>query len=384
MNNVRQLNRQNVLEAIFSRESTSRKELCSITGLSASTVGLIVNDLIKRGLLYESGAAESDRGRKPIVIRMDPQFVSILAVDVDELSANVYDLHGNALLQPLQMEVEGRPTPDDVVNLVKQCLASIPQDVKLPGVIGISVPGTVDSPNGSVLSSSNLGWRNVPLGDLVTRATGIPTIVESNMVCLTFTEAWFGESSNQNSLVYVHAGWRGVGGGIVINGEIYRGNNSSSAEIGHLQIDSEGETCICGKRGCVETIASGRATLLRARERLSAQGVEDANDLTWPALQEMVAAGDPIAVETMQETARILGQVVVTMVLLFDPAVLVLGGRVLEAHDIILPIVKKMVAEQALLMDSSDLVLGVATDSKEKSMIGAALIAGRSYLFSLS
>jgi predicted NBD/HSP70 family sugar kinase len=384
MNNVRQLNRQNVLEAIFSREFTSRKELCSLTGLSASTVGLIVNDLIKRGILYESGAAESDRGRKPIVIRMDPQVVSILAVDVDELSANVYDLHGNALLQPLQIEVEGRPTPADVVELVKECLARIPQDMKMPGAIGISVPGTVDSPNGRILSSSNLGWNNVPLGDLVTRATGIPTIVESNMVCLTFTEAWFGESSNQDSLVYVHAGWRGVGGGIVINGEIYRGNNSSSAEIGHLQIDPSGVTCVCGKRGCVETIASGRATLMRARERLSAQGVADAANLTWSALLAMAAAGDLTAVQTIQETAKVLGQVVVTLVLLFDPAVLVLGGRVLEAHEIILPVVKQIVAEQALQTDSSDLILGVATDSKAKSMIGAALIAGRSFLFSLS
>lgn len=383
MNSVRSQNRQAVLEAIFDRSQTSRKELCVITGLSASTVGLIVNDLIERGILYESGSAASERGRKPIAISFDPAFVNILAVDVDEMSANVFDLQGNALLEPTQFEVDGPPRPADVVQLVRNRLQSLPADMKWPGVVGVSVPGTVNSATGQVLFSSNLGWDNVALGSLITRETGIPVIIESNMVCLTLTEAWFGAASDADTFGYIHAGWRGVGGGLVLGGNIYRGANSNGAEIGHMQVDPHGPQCSCGKRGCVEVLASGKATLERARARLLEQGAANAKALTWSELIQAEKDGNATVRQVLTETGRILGQVAANMVLFLDPNKLVFGGRVMEAHNTIMPVIRQVISEQVLSSSAQNLALDVATDSREKSMAGAARIAARSYLFSM-
>jgi predicted NBD/HSP70 family sugar kinase len=295
---------------------------------------------------------------------------------------DIYDVNGKALLDPVQLEVSDRPQPADVVRLVKERLATLPEGMKLPGVIGISVPGSVNAQTGDVQFSSNLGWSNVPLRSLISSETGIPTIVESNMVCLALTEVWSG-LARTDTFAYIHVGWRGVGGGLVFNGEMHRGANSCSAEIGHIQVDPHGPPCCCGKNGCVEVMASGSATLARAKARIAENNMQAADRLSWSGLITEALNGNSIAKETLETTARILGKVAASLVLTVDPGALIFGGRVMEAHEIIMPLIRQMIREQTLRDSLEHLELGVATDSHEKSLAGAARMAARSYLISV-
>ncbi|HHW10277.1 MAG TPA: ROK family transcriptional regulator [Firmicutes bacterium] len=387
MNEVRTQNQQAVIEAILHAGQTSRKDLCRTTGLSASTVGLIVNQLIEKGILMESGAGSSDRGRKPIAIGINAGAGTVLAVDVNDMSIGLFDLH----LKPIDInsayQPEKRPSPQDVVQLIKTEVETMTKTAPPPLVIGVSVPGEVDPTSGIVLNSTNLEWTDVSLGMMIARETGIPTVVESNMVCLSLTEAWNGVAGGVDDFAFIHVGWRGVGAGLVLNGDVYRGANLRAAEIGHLQVEPDGPLCRCGKRGCLEAIASGRNTTRRAftGSAGAADGSEGEVDLTmWKKLLLAAERGEEKALAALNRTASALGRAAASLAVAVDPSMLVFGGRVMEAQKYIMPQVEQVVKEMCLPATAAHIQIKVATDAAEKSMTGAARIALRSYLFNIA
>jgi glucokinase len=175
--------------------------------------------------------------------------------------------------------------------------------------IGIGSPGPLDRRTGTVINTPNLGWRNFPLRDLIANAVGLPATLDNDANCATYGEWWLGAGRNVDTLVGLTLG-TGIGGGIVLNGEIFHGVSDVAGEIGHMTIDSTGRRCKCGNYGCLEAYASGPAIALRAVE-----GIETGAESLLPALvdgrlEEITAAtvyeavilGDPYANEVMRDT----------------------------------------------------------------------------------
>lgn len=206
--------------------------------------------------------------------------------------------------------------------------------------IGVGSPGPLDRTSGVVLNTPNLGWRNFPLRDLVSNATRLPATLDNDANCATYGEWWMGAGRQVDTLVGLTLG-TGIGGGIVLDGEIYHGVSDAAGEIGHMSIDSTGRKCKCGNYGCLEAYASGPAISARAIEGIDAGADSMLPDLVQGKLEDVTAAtvyeavvlGDPYANEVMNETAKLLGAGVANIINILNPAMVVIAGGVTRAGD---------------------------------------------------
>lgn len=206
--------------------------------------------------------------------------------------------------------------------------------------IGIGSPGPLDRKEGMVINTPNLGWRNFPLRDLIANQVGLPAVLDNDANCATYGEWWLGAGREVDTLVGFTLG-TGIGGGIVLNGEIYHGISDVAGEIGHMTIDSTGRKCKCGNYGCLEAYASGPAIALRAVEGIEA-GVDTSlvelvdgklDQITAATVYEAVVQGDPYATEVMKDTAKFLGAGVANIINILNPEMVVIAGGVTRAGD---------------------------------------------------
>jgi glucokinase len=206
--------------------------------------------------------------------------------------------------------------------------------------VGIGSPGPLDRNTGTVINTPNLGWRNFPLRDLISNAVGLPATLDNDANCATYGEWWQGAGRAVDTLVGLTLG-TGIGGGIVLNGEIFHGASDAAGEIGHMTIEANGRKCKCGNYGCLEAYASGPAIALRAVEGLEA-GTESLlpalvngrlDDITAATVYEAVVLGDAYANEVMRETAKILGAGIANMINVLNPEMVVIAGGVTRAGD---------------------------------------------------
>ena len=206
--------------------------------------------------------------------------------------------------------------------------------------VGIGAPGPLDTARGIVHLAPNLGWRNVPLRDRVSAATGLPAALDNDANCAVFGEWWRGAAQGARIVVGITIG-TGVGGGIVIDGKLFHGASDAAGEIGHTTIDSTGRRCKCGNYGCLEAYASGPAIASRAVEGIEAGEPSDiprhvGGDLTKVTAQTVYEAardGDAFALEVVKDTARFLGTGVANLINIINPEVVVVCGGVTLAGD---------------------------------------------------
>ena len=206
--------------------------------------------------------------------------------------------------------------------------------------VGVGSPGPLDTTNGIVLLTPNLGWRNFPLRDRVHDATGLPATLDNDANCAIFGEWWRGAARGAEIVVGLTIG-TGIGGGIVLDGEIFHGASDIAGEIGHMTIDSTGRRCKCGNYGCLEAYASGTAIAERAVEglqtgtmsRLAAYVNGELGAVTAQVVYDAARDGDDYALEVIRDTARFLGSGVANLVNIFNPEIIVICGGVTAAGD---------------------------------------------------
>ncbi len=207
--------------------------------------------------------------------------------------------------------------------------------------VGIGAPGPLDRGRGVVLIAPNLGWRDLPLRDLIQRRVGLPATLDNDANCATLGEWWTGAARGARNVVGITIG-TGIGGGLILDGRLYHGSSDMAGEIGHTTIDSNGRRCKCGNYGCLEAYTSGPAIAERAREALRAleepsmlldlaQGRADR--ITAQTVYEASERGDAVAREVVRDTARFLGAGIANLLNTFNPDVVVVAGGVTQAGD---------------------------------------------------
>jgi glucokinase len=208
--------------------------------------------------------------------------------------------------------------------------------------VGVGAPGPLDRDNGVVVVAPNLGWRNFPLRREIADRVHLPVTLDNDANCATMGEWWCGAARGARNVVGLTIG-TGIGGGIVLDGQLYHGSSDVAGEIGHITIDANGRHCRCGNYGCLEAYASGPAIALRAREALErdeetedsstllAMAHGDMEQLTAAMVYEAATQGDAVALEVVHDTARFLGPGVANLLNLLNPDVLVLAGGVTQA-----------------------------------------------------
>jgi glucokinase len=242
-----------------------------------------------------------------------------------------------------------RDTPREggiaLTNSIAEVALELMQDHSITAV-GVSAAGFVSSDRKTMLATPNIAdWNGVQLEVELTKLIGLPVVIENDANAAAWGEAKFGAGRNQAHMMMLTIG-TGVGGGIVVNNELYRGAFGIAAEFGHLRVVPEGHLCGCGARGCFEQYASGSALRRHAREAISAspdlarnllaRGDGTIDGLTGQAITDAAREGDAVALAAFQTTAQYLGAGIASLAVLLDPSCVVIGGGVIDAGEILL------------------------------------------------
>jgi len=207
--------------------------------------------------------------------------------------------------------------------------------------VGIGSPGPLNREKGIVIITPNLGWKNFPLRDEVSKRVKLDATLDNDANCATLGEFWCGAAVGGRNVIGMTLG-TGIGGGLILEGKLYHGASDIAGEIGHTTIDYTGRRCKCGNYGCLEAYASGPAIAERAREALRGDEGEsilvsladgDPRKITAQTVYEASKRGDAIAREVVRETAHLLGAGVSNLLNIFNPDVVVLAGGVTQAGD---------------------------------------------------
>ncbi|MCX6081376.1 MAG: ROK family transcriptional regulator [Chloroflexi bacterium] len=328
-------NKRLILKTIYSGGEISRAELARYTDLTRTTVSSIVSELIKDGLVQETGLGVSDGGKPPVILQIDNHGRHLIGIDLgsNHLQGGVTDMRGNILYRyelPMQ-DQDGEAAVALVIELVGMLLAATDQPIL---GIGIGTPGLIDAPHGIIRQAVNLRWRDLPLGDLLTKRYNLPCYLSNDSHAAAVGEYIFGQHQKdcQNQVV-IKAG-RGISAGIILNGQLYVGESSMAGEIGHVTMLEGGELCPCGNTGCLETLVSTLVLVRTARE-LSWNNINSPIH-TYASSPEAITtdmvylaynAGDPDLQCKAFEMAHYLGIVVANLVGLLNIESILIGGN---------------------------------------------------------
>jgi glucokinase len=233
--------------------------------------------------------------------------------------------------------------------------------------VGIGSPGPLDRARGVVIVTPNLGWRDFPLRDEVSKRVNLPATLDNDANCATLGEWWCGAAKGGRNVVGMTIG-TGIGGGLILDGKLYHGSADSAGEIGHTTIDSTGRRCKCGNYGCLEAYTSGPAIAERARETLEGDddsllvGMVDGDlkKITAQTVFEAAKRGDRVASEVVRDTAHFLGVGVSNLLNIFNPDVFVIAGGVTQAGDLLFDPLRAEVRRRAFkpAVDACRIVAG--------------------------
>ncbi|MEB3371454.1 ROK family transcriptional regulator [Saccharopolyspora mangrovi] len=308
----------------------TRAELQQVTGLSRSTVGQRLDALLSRGFLRPTGVDSSTGGRPPVRLDFNHEHGVVLAADFGATHARtaVFDLAGRALAEEVE-EIDIADGPEDVLNWADRRFRDLldqagrsPEEVR---GIGLGVPGPVEFDAGVVRQPPIMpGWDGYPIAENLRARWDVPVLVDNdaNVMAIGERTARFPDST---SLVLVKVA-TGIGAGMVLGGEVYRGVDGGAGDLGHVRVgDASQAQCMCGSTGCLAALASGSALA----RRLDAAGVPTASSREFAA---RVREGQPEAVRLAREAGQLIGEVLSTVVCLVNPQVLVLAGDLAEAQ----------------------------------------------------
>jgi predicted NBD/HSP70 family sugar kinase len=256
---TRTFNQQLVLRALHDHSPLSRADLARLTGLTRTSVGDLVGSLIDDGLIEEVGRGRSSGGKSPILLRVAPDGRHLIGLDLGEaqFSGAVVNLRGE-ILRSIHLPLEGR-NGDATVELVYQLVDALRADDRSPLLgIGIGAPGVIDTSTGTVRWSVNLDWAELRLGPLLEQRYSVPVVVANDSHAAALAELTFFRRPRPNNLIVIKVG-RGVGAGIILNGQLFQGDGYGAGEFGHVSMGSADAPCRCGRVGCLETMTSMRA-----------------------------------------------------------------------------------------------------------------------------
>ncbi len=318
---MREINTSIVLGLVREHGTISRIDIARLANLSAATVSGITSDLIDRKLVVEEATGTSTGGRRPTLLAFNSQAGVALGVKVTEshIVCVECDLDG-VPRHRTDIPLPESATPEDVTELIAAAVAAARDRHSQPLFgVGVGIAGVVDRPSGVCRYSPFLRWHNVPLAARIETAAGCPVVVENDVNTVTQAFSHKALQGTAGSFVVVTLG-RGVGLGMKLNGQLFRGQRGQGGEYGHITVDPDGPECECGKRGCLESIVSIPALIRRAES-------ETGERIGPEAFQQRVLSGDPAIARIIDRPARMLGESLATIVNILNPETIVLSGE---------------------------------------------------------
>lgn len=376
-NTIRDINKQIVLNYVRVRAPISRAQIARETSLQRSTISSIVDDLQRDGMIEETGTGDSTGGRKPTLLKLRSGTPVAIGVDVTptETTISLTDLSGQML------EQERFPTSSDVEYMNAQILNKIGVFVESHSEaqleVGLSIPGIADTASGKILYVPYFRWADWNIGDQIKEKFGLPVTIDNDANAVALAELWFGGSEIRaiRNFIFVLVA-EGIGTGIVIDGQLYRGENGAAGEFGHMYVAGNAATaCSCGRFDCWEAHASERAMVNRYRETL---GNSDGAAIDMERIIRLAQNGERAALEVLKESAKFLGIGISNLLIGFSPQAVVIGGKIAGAWDLISNEIQ-VLSERSVRHELSRAIIVPSSLGDEPTILGSIslVLAGK-------
>jgi glucokinase-like ROK family protein len=373
-----------LLRLLRDHGAVSRAELADQLDIPRPRLLAELDRLVSLGYVAEAGMAASRGGRRSTLVTLDPR-LRFAAIDLGASSIDIEITNGQ--LEPLAAYGEPadiRSGPKVILQRVNELLAKAKSDgaYERLDAIGIGVPGPVSYRDGVPVSPPIMpGWDRFPLREVLTREHGCPAVVDNDVNIMAIGERHGGVAHSVDDFLFIKIG-TGVGCGIYLAGEVYRGTAGCAGDIGHIQVDANGPTCPCGNVGCLEAVFSGLAlakdAMAAARsgtspvlaERLAAAGVLTACDVG-----EAAAEGDVTCIRLIRDGGRRLGGVLASLVNFANPSMIVIGGGLARLGHLLLAEIRSVVYRRSLPLATGNLPVVLSELGPRAGVTGAAVLA---------
>ena len=380
---IREVNRSIILDLVRRGGRISRTELARRSKLTKPTVSTIIFELLDQGVVREVGFGESvsGGGRPARMLEFNDAAAAYLGIHfgVRATTVAVADARGAIRLVRGRPAVHGQPgrSMKEIRLMVAEALRAARVPRSRVEAVGATVPGLVDHESGTCVLAPNLDWRDFPLRDALADELRVPVVVNNITQASAVAEGRQGAARGVRSYVWVYVG-SGVGAGVVIDGRLFYGQSGFSGEIGHCPVVEDGPACACGRRGCLEAVASSMALSRAVHDAvarkeptlLASHGREPIDTVTIAAA---AAEGDAVAHRILAQAAEHLGRGISFLLNVLNPEMIVLGGPVALAGESFLREVRGAVARHALLPHGVAVVPSTLGDKAE--LTGAVLLA---------
>ena len=364
---VKRNNKSLVLQIIKDQAPLSRADISQRSGLNKSTVSSLVSELLDEELVNETGPGESSGGRRPVMLLFNQLAGYSIGIDlgVNYILGVLTDLQGN-IIQELNVslvELDYSIVLDQVTAMIKELISLSPACRYGVVGVGIGVPGIVDK-EGQVLLAPNLNWKNKELKEDLEKRFRLPIIIENEANAGAYGEKRFGVGQEYQNIIYISASI-GIGVGLIITGELYRGINGFSGESGHMTIDLNGKKCSCGRRGCWEAYASEHALLIEAKQLFD-------RDITLEKLIEQAKQNDVRVIELFKQIGQYIGYGIANLANTMNPAQIIIGNRMSTAKEWLKHPIEDAINQHALIFHQEDLQINFSNLSIYSSSLGVS------------
>lgn len=373
-----------ILSLCNNRDGYSIAELSRLLEASIPKVSRIVTEMVSEGTIVEKGKMRSEGGRRAAVYGLNPDAGCFLGVEVghEGLIIAVTDFPGQIIQVIDDIPFTLTNTEESVSALCKTVMHAVDRhgvDRSRVKAYGISLTGRVNQCTG--YSYSYFISEEKPIRKLLEEGFGSPVIVENDSRAMAFGEYIAGAGGDEETSLFLNLGW-GLGMGMIVGGKLFYGKSGFSGEIGHFPFFNNNLYCRCGKTGCLETAASGLALHRLVEEQLDAgrQSVltpehKEGREITLDDILSAVRKEDIVAIECIEEVGSTLGRAVAGLINIFNPELVVIGGRLSVAEHYLMPPLRSAVNKYSLNLVNKDTLIKASVLGKRAGAIGASLLA---------
>jgi len=377
-------NKKAIIDLIRTKNPIFKAKISRLTGLSIPTVMKITDDFINAGLVKVEGKGESSGGKRPELLEFIYDAYYIVGVDIgrNSIKTILMDLDANKLSSNIVKTGDAKPEKkviDKIINSIETVIKRSNVDKEKILGIGVGMPGLLDLENGVVLFSPDFDWEEVQLVNPIREYFNLPIYIENSTRAIAMGEKWFGIGAMSNNFVCVNLG-HGIGSAVVIDGEVYHGSSGSSGELGHITLEKDGPKCECGNIGCLEALASANA-ITKTAKNIILNGVDtlivsecngNIEELEAKTVFDAAKKGDKVAKEIIENAINYIGIGLANFINIIDPELIILTGGVVNAGDILIEGIKKVVQERQMKYAGRKLKIKKSNFGSDSTAVGAA------------
>lgn len=347
--------KKDIIRDLYRFETLSKPEICRLTNMTTPTISKIIDELITEGWVVDQGQGASIGGKRPHIFSLNPDAAYIMGIDLgrEQLKIAIFSLR-KEIIGSVQTFPSLLESHDNIAILqdLKEKIEKSLTDLNIPKVkikvAGVSLPGLIDNEGNSF---TYLTFSEGNIRKKLEEMLGIPVFIDNDSSTMALAEHTFGSAREASHALCVSIS-ECIGMGMILNGRPYTGFKGMAGEFGHIRIPGTEDLCYCGKIGCLETVAAGRSIVKKARQAIESGKAtaiaRRADEVTLESIIRAAQADDIFAIELLQGASEYIGEALAGLIHLFNPELIVIGGKITDAQNIILSSIQHSIDKYTL------------------------------------